>query len=128
MAVVALIDHDAVEARLVYDSVLLNGHHVVWADDAWEALLMINRVRPDIIILNYALPEARDLLMLVRSVRGQTMTQVILISASAPEPYDMHKFDIRSCLTTPLDVSMLQSHLEQPHRSHGKAAMLHNMS
>jgi DNA-binding response OmpR family regulator len=98
MAVVALIDADPLQARLITDNLRSVGHIVVWAERGWDGLVLVYNIRPDMVIVDCDVPQWRDLLHILRSMRTFSTVPRILIAGRAPSAYSLHQLGVTHCI------------------------------
>jgi DNA-binding response OmpR family regulator len=119
MAIVALLDRDPLQARVITDNLEAMDHTVLWSRHEWEALLAIHRVHPDLIIVDCALPQWYEFVTVLRKMHGQRFIPLILIAAHRPPPYYLRKLTVAACLDRHFDaeaLAQLVQHLLIEHR------------
>jgi DNA-binding response OmpR family regulator len=107
MSIVVLIDGDPLQARLVVDNLRTIGHVVLWAQQAWDGLLLIHRIRPDLVITDSAVPQCFDVLTLLRAMRGLSRLPLLLITSHRPPNSCLKKLGISGCIDKHLDAEQL---------------------
>ncbi len=98
MAVIVLLDDDPLQARLIIDNLETMGHKVLWAQQSWEALLTVHRMRPDLVLMECAVPQWVEFLTLLRALQGCCKTPVLLICAYRPPRSLLKQLGIVSCI------------------------------
>jgi DNA-binding response OmpR family regulator len=117
MAIVVLIDGDPLQARLVVDNLGTVGHVVLWARQSWDGLLLIHRVRPDLVIIDSAVPQYFEMLTILRMMRGLSHLPLLMIASRRPPSYYLKKLAIAACIDKHFDAETLVQqvqHLVQP--------------
>lgn len=112
MSVVMLIDDDPLQARLITDNLETLGHHVLWSRQSWDGLLEIYRVRPDLIILDAAVPQWQEFLTLLRALRGMRTTPLLLIASRCPSQSEMKSLAVAAFLRKHFDAQTLVEHIQ----------------
>lgn len=84
MAMIALLDDDPLQARLIIDNLTMMNYNVLWAQQCWEGLLIVHRVRPDLVLLDCAVPQWIEFVTMLRALRGFRKIPVLLICANRP--------------------------------------------
>lgn len=107
MAVVLLIENDALQARWIHDNLRLIGHSVLWTHNEWDSLLTIHRVHPDLIIIDDTVAQAIQLLSLIRALRGICRTPVLFFTSNTISQYYCEKLSISNCMDKPVDAGQL---------------------
>lgn len=80
---ILVVDDNATNLRLACEVLELEGHHVARAADATEALAMLGEIRPDLILMDIALP-GMDGLELTRVLkRRPELAGVPIVALSA---------------------------------------------
>ncbi|WP_026369876.1 response regulator [Kallotenue papyrolyticum] len=98
MAIVLLLDRDPLQTRVIGHNLESLGHHVLCAQQEWEGLVAINRVHPDLVVLDCSLPRWRELLRLLRKLQGCQTTPLLLIAPHCPPRYYLRKFTVGAWL------------------------------
>ena len=118
MRIVVLLDADALRARLINDNLATVGHVVLWSSQSWEGLLLANRVRPNLMIVDSTLPGYTDLLQLLRAMRGLDRVPLLVIASRQPPQYLVQKFALAGWIDSHFDaerlVQQVQSVLAPP--------------
>jgi DNA-binding response OmpR family regulator len=118
MGIVVLLDGDALRARLINDNLATVGHVVLWANQSWDGLLLIHRVRPNLIIVDSGLSGYTELLKLVRAMRGLERAPLLLLASRQPAQYDVQKFALAGWIHKHFDaedlVQQVQRTLQPP--------------
>ncbi len=107
MALVALLDRDPLQARVVIDNLEATGHIVLWSQHEWESLLAIHRVHPDLIIVDCAVPQWREFVAVLRKMHGQRHIPLMLIATRQPPRYYLRKLMVAACLERHFDAEAL---------------------
>lgn len=107
MAIVALLDRDPLQARVVIDNLEAMGHLVLWSRHEWESLLAIHRVHPDLIIVDCAVPQWHDFVTVLRKLHGQRHIPLMLIATRQPPRYYLRKLMVAACLERHYDAEVL---------------------
>ncbi len=80
-----VVEDDEPTRRSVAGNLAAHGYRVVEASDAGEALERWEAERPDLIVLDLGLPD-RDGIVVVRRVRRDATTPILILSARGEEP------------------------------------------
>ena len=107
MTVSVLIDDDALQARLIVDNLRSIEFTVLWTRQGWDGLVTAHQVRPDLIILDWDVPQALELLVLLRSNRSLSKTCLLLIATRCPPRYYHQKLNVSGCIEKPVDADVL---------------------
>jgi DNA-binding response OmpR family regulator len=113
MAVTLLIDDDPLQARLIIDNLSMTGHKVLWTRQCWESLLTVHSVRPDLVLVDCAVPQWVELLTLLRAIRNFSKTPVLLVCVRRPSHYYLKKLDIASCIDKPFSAEALVEQVQR---------------
>lgn len=84
MACVVLIDGDPLQARLIVDNLGTIGHAVLWSRQSWDGLVLIHRSRPELVIVDSAVPQCFEMLTILRAMRGLHRVPLLLIACRRP--------------------------------------------
>jgi CheY-like chemotaxis protein len=106
---------DEEDIRLLYESALEDSYEVFIASDGAEALAMLGRIEPDIVIADLMMPnmDGWELLQRIRTTPGYEETPVILVTALSGRD-DMKKgyqTGATVYLTKPFDVQRLKKNV-----------------
>ena len=77
---ILVVDDNPTNLKLASDVLEFEGYHIFQAGDAEEALLVIQRMPPDLILMDIALP-GMDGLALTRQLKTEALTRSIIIVA-----------------------------------------------
>lgn len=113
MAVTVLVDDDALQARVISDNLQMNGHIVLWERTSWTALLVAHRVRPDLIIVDSAVPQTVEFMKLVRMIRGLNRVSLFVIASRRLPQYYLSKLGVSGSIDKPFDAAGLVQEIER---------------
>lgn len=113
MGIVVLLDGDALRARLINDNLATVGHVVLWATQGWDALVLIHRVRPNLVIVDSGLPGYTELLRLLRAMRGLDQVPLMLIASRQPSHYSAQKFALAGWIQKHFDAEELVQQVQR---------------
>ena len=113
MAVIVLITDDVPQGRMIRDNLWPIGHEVLWSYQPWDGVLLAHRVRPDLIIIDCALPRVREALTLLRAVRGLATTPLLLIATQRLPRYYLEKLAVSDCIGQPLDAELFVQQVQR---------------
>jgi DNA-binding response OmpR family regulator len=85
MTVILVVDDDEEVAKTIQISLTQGGHQVLWAGNGYEALQRARRQRPDLVLLDIAMPEM-DGIEVCRRLRGSlatASTPILFLTASS---------------------------------------------
>ncbi len=87
MAHVLIVDDTDIVRRALEVAVRRMGHQPVSTSDAWEALAMAERVRPELALLDFRMPKMSGAALFKRllGLLGAGCPKVLFVSATAPE-------------------------------------------
>ncbi len=106
-ATILLVDDNVTNLKLAADVLMLDGHAIVKALDANEALSLLETFRPDLILMDLAMP-GMDGLALTRLLKAEARFRdvpIVALTASAMKGDD-HKALAAGCdgyITKPID-------------------------
>jgi len=112
---ILIIDDNPTNLKLASDVLEMAGHVVMTAVDADAALLLLRDVRPDLILMDIALP-GMDGLTLTRQLKADPTLNtipIVALSASAMKGDEQKAFDA-GCdgfITKPIDTRMFATQL-----------------
>lgn len=107
MSRVVLIDDDPLQARLIVDNLGTVGHVVVWARHSWDGLLLIHRVRPDLVIADSAVLQCCEMLTILREMRSLRQMPLLLIASRRPPKSTIKQLLIADWIDRHFDAEML---------------------
>lgn len=107
MSIVVLLDGDPLQARLIADNLSTVGHTVLWVRHGLEGLVLIHRVRPDLVLADIAVPDCFEVLTLLRALRGLEQTPLLLLASCGPPQYRQQKLAIGGWINKHLDADEL---------------------
>ena len=107
MAAIVLISHDVHHARMILDKLRPIGHDVWWKRRGWDGLLLAHRVQPDLIVVDCALPQVVDALILLRDLRSVARTRLLLVAPHLLPQHYLKKFAASACIDQPFDAEIL---------------------
>lgn len=111
MAVVCLLDDDPLQARFIIDNVHTTSHTVVWTRHSWDALLTMQRVRPNLLVVDCDVPQWVEFLTVLRTTRSFGTTPAVLLCAQAPAHYYVRKLGITKTIAKPFGAAALIEHI-----------------
>lgn len=106
-ATILLVDDNATNLKLAADVLALDGHSIVKALDAAEALALLETLQPDLILMDLAMP-GMDGLTLTRLLKAEPRFRgvpIVALTASAMKGDD-HRALAAGCdgyITKPID-------------------------
>jgi two-component system, OmpR family, KDP operon response regulator KdpE len=122
---VLVVDDDPQILRALRTNLAARGYQVQTAPDGEGALDAFARQRPDLIVLDLGLP-GMDGLEVIRRVREQTQTPIVVLSAREAEPDKVRALDLGAddYLTKPFGVQELLARVRVAlrHASHSAAS------
>jgi DNA-binding response OmpR family regulator len=113
MAIVVLIDGDPLQARLIVDNLGTVGHVVLWARQSWDGLLLTHQVRPDLLIIDSAVPQCFEMLTMLRTMRGLSRLPLLMIANRRPPSYYVKKLALAACIDRHFDAETLVQQVQQ---------------
>ena len=107
---ILVVDDDREVRMATRDFLTSKGHHVTLAEDGVQALKLLATVKPDVVLLDVAMPEMDGMETLRRIVAGYPNLPVIMVTANAdieitskvlqlgaadyvPKPFDLDYLD-----------------------------------
>ena len=116
-----LIVEDFADTRLAVKFMLEGlGYQVVEAENGWQAVEVVKRQRPDLIIMDMALPQVDGLsaTKIIRQFKETSEIPIIAFTASGEFIYDQAiQAGCNDLITKPVEINTLQTiiekHLEQ---------------
>ena len=80
---VLVVDDELYICELLYEFLSMHGHRVTVAVDGLEALLKYEKDRPDVVILDIAMPDMNgiEVLRQIKEKEIDTKTEIIILSA-----------------------------------------------
>jgi CheY-like chemotaxis protein len=115
-ATILIVDDNHTNLKLASEVLAFEGHHVVKAADAAEALRILSGLRPDLILMDIALP-GMDGLELTRRLKAEpdfARTPIVALSAFAMKG-DQEKAFEAGCdgyITKPIDTRRFPAQVE----------------
>jgi DNA-binding NtrC family response regulator len=107
---VLVVDDDPLLRWAVSETLRAQGHEAVEAATAREAVVAASRTPPDVILLDYHLPDSRTFELLSTLQRVAPTVAVVMMSAYADDPrFVAHA--LRTGATTVLDKPLDLSHI-----------------
>ena len=106
MSTVLVVDDERAIREVIVKLLVDEGYRVVAAEDGAQALELLPRERPDLVLLDIMMPlvDGREVVRRLRQMPGLEATQVVLMSAAvAPAPDDR----VAAFLPKPFDVERL---------------------
>jgi CheY-like chemotaxis protein len=91
---IMVIDDIRILCEMIRDTLRNTGYEVITFTDPIEALANIPEWKPDIIILDYAMPEldGSEVLEMIKSIRKDTGLNIGILGLSGSHPEAHHKF------------------------------------
>lgn len=92
-ALILVVDDDAAIRRMLRATIEAQGHRVIEAATAADALRRVAAERPDLILLDLGLPD-RDGIELIREWRGWSTVPILVLSAREDEAMKIRALDL----------------------------------
>src|SRR3954453_3195534 len=112
-ATIVLVEDDPAVARMIADALDSSGYEVRHATTGSEAMALVRRTRPDLIVLDLMLPDI-DGLVLCSALKQMAPTPIVICSAT-PQKRDAVvalKLGADDFIAKPFDVDELEARLE----------------
>lgn len=108
MRCILLIDDDADTRRTLREFLTGEGFLVPTARDGQRALNMLERIQPDLILLDYKMPvmDGKQFLSVMRRTPQLQTIPVVILSAATREWSGAH-LEVEDVLSKPVDLNML---------------------
>lgn len=119
-ATVVIVDDDVPAARAIAASLVDAGYRTIMAEDPVQAMTVIRRESPDLILLDLTLPGGGGLPLLARllSIAATSMTPVIVMSESPGAAMEAMRTGARTTLAKPIDppalLDAIDAHISSP--------------
>lgn len=115
MALVLIVDDEALIALAYQNTVMDEGHSVVMASDGRRALEVLARQRPDCIITDYMMPrmDGAELVRAVRADPALASIPIIMNTALAPEVMRAKALPVQAILHKPVRAEALADTLHR---------------
>jgi DNA-binding response OmpR family regulator len=110
---VLIVDHDQISNKFLGSHLETHGYQILVAVDGQEALMLIEKELPDLILLDMTLPHAESY-RVCRKVREWSEVPIIMLSESNSDPDKVRCFDIGAddFMTKPFSLEVLVSRIK----------------
>jgi DNA-binding response OmpR family regulator len=117
MAQILIAEDDSLIAKMAYDTLAAEGHACSWVASGEEALELLRRHQPDLLVLDHDMPGLTGQQVL-RELRGSALNHdlpVIMLTAAPSEENATvaHFIGAQAYVRKPLDARVLRYHVER---------------
>lgn len=116
---VLVVDDELLIRWSLAETLSATGHTVIEAEDGRSALRAVTDLPPDVVLLDFRLPDSSDLKLLASIRRLSPRSQVILMTAYGTPEIEQRALDLgaRCVVGKPFEVHELAALVEQAHAS-----------